>query len=105
MGTAVLSREEECRSVSIFPPTGHTSASFRAGESRRAGGCHGAPAEPPQGLKREESESELQDEQVPLGRRLLNGWMAVAGRFGSVQTLLLLLTLYIVVIGPVSVLA
>src|SRR4029450_4430362 len=104
MGTAVLSREEECRSVSIFPPPGHTSASFRGGESRRAGGCHGAPAAPPQGLKREESESELQDEQVPLGRRLLNGWMAVAGRFGSVQTLLLLVFSYPVLIGRGSLL-
>ena len=32
----------------------------------------------------------MQVEQVAIGRRLLNGWMTVAGRFGSVQTLLLL---------------
>jgi hypothetical protein len=49
-------------------------------------------------------ESELQGEQVPLWRRLLNGWMAVAGRFGSVQTLLLLVLIYLVLIGPVSIL-
>jgi len=49
-------------------------------------------------------ESELQGEQVPLWRRLLNGWMAVAGRFGSVQTLLLLVLFYLVLIGPVSIL-
>jgi len=54
--------------------------------------------------EREESESELQDEQVPLGRRLLNGWLAVAVRFGSVQTLLLLVLFYLVLIGPASIL-
>ena len=46
----------------------------------------------------------MQGEQVPFGRRLLNGWMAVAGRFGSVQTLLLLALVYLVLIGPVSIL-
>lgn len=55
-------------------------------------------------MEQEESESELQVEQVPLWRRLLNGWMAVAGRFGSVQTLLLLVLFYLVLIGPVSIL-
>ena len=48
------------------------------------------------------SESDLQAERVPLWRRLLNGWMVVAGRFGSVQTLLLLVFFYLVLIGPVS---
>lgn len=52
----------------------------------------------------EESESELQVqvEQVSVGRRLLDGWMAVAARFGSVQTMLLLVFFYVVLIGPVS---
>jgi hypothetical protein len=40
----------------------------------------------------------------PVWRRLLNGWMAIAGRFGFVQTLLLLLLLYIFMIGPISIL-
>jgi len=35
-----------------------------------------------------------------LGRRLLNGWMTVAGRFGFVQTLMLLVIFYICLIGP-----
>ena len=35
-----------------------------------------------------------------LGRRLLNGWMAVAGRVGFVQTLMLLVIFYICLIGP-----
>ena len=115
MGTAVLSREEECRSVSICPPTGHTPGFFRAGEPEKPlwnGSLHaraGAAATVVssavfRGLDREESESELQGEQVPLRRRLLNGWMAVAGRFGSIQTLLLLVFFYLVLIGPISVL-
>jgi hypothetical protein len=33
-------------------------------------------------------------------RRLLNGWMAIAGRFGFVQTMLLLVLFYVVLIGP-----
>jgi hypothetical protein len=37
-----------------------------------------------------------------LGRRLLNGWMAIAGRFGSVQTLMILVFTYVLLIGPVS---
>ncbi len=39
-----------------------------------------------------------------IWRRLLNGWMAIVGRFGFVQTLLLLLVLYVFMIGPVSIL-
>ena len=35
-----------------------------------------------------------------LGRRLLNGWMAIAGRFGFVQTMMLLALTYAFVIGP-----
>jgi len=38
-----------------------------------------------------------------LGRRLLNGWMAIAGRFGFVQTLMLLVFTYTILIGPVGI--
>jgi hypothetical protein len=38
-----------------------------------------------------------------LGRRLLNGWLAIVGRFGFVQTLLLLAFIYVVLIGPVAI--
>ena len=34
------------------------------------------------------------------GRRLLNGWMAIAARFGYVQTLVLLVFTYAILIGP-----
>ena len=39
--------------------------------------------------------------ETPVWRRLLNGWMAIAGRFGFVQTMLLLVLFYVVLIGPV----
>ncbi len=43
------------------------------------------------------------DQKTPsLARRLLNGWMAIAGRFGSVQTLMILVMTYVLVIGPVG---
>ena len=35
-----------------------------------------------------------------LTRRLLNGWMAIAGRFGTVQTLMILVLTYAMLIGP-----
>ena len=38
-----------------------------------------------------------------LGRRLLNGWLAIAGRFGFVQTMMLLVLTYTFVIGPTGV--
>jgi hypothetical protein len=41
-------------------------------------------------------------EPVSLGRRLLNGWLVVAGHFGEVQTLVLLGVVYALVIGPTS---
>ena len=45
----------------------------------------------------------MTDEKAPsLGRRLLNGWMTIAGRFGSVQTLMILVMMYVLVIGPVG---
>ena len=40
---------------------------------------------------------------VSLGRRLLNGWLVVAGHFGEVQTLVLLGVVYALVIGPTSI--
>ena len=43
------------------------------------------------------------DEKTPsLGRRLLNGWMAIAGRFGSVQTLMILVMTYVLLIGQIG---
>ena len=36
-------------------------------------------------------------------RRLLDGWMVIAARFGEVQTLVLLSLVYALVIGPVGV--
>jgi len=41
-------------------------------------------------------------ETLSLARRLLNGWMAIAGRFGFVQTLMILVLMYAIVIGPVG---
>ena len=38
-----------------------------------------------------------------FGRKLLNGWMAIAGRFGFVQTMMLLAITYAVVVGPFAV--
>jgi len=37
-----------------------------------------------------------------LGRRLLNGWMTIAGRFGAVQTMMILALTYLLLIGPVG---
>jgi hypothetical protein len=37
-----------------------------------------------------------------LGRQLLNGWMTIAARFGSVQTLVILSMTYLLLIGPVG---
>ena len=45
----------------------------------------------------------MTDQKAPsLGRSLLNGWMAIAGRFGSVQTLMILSMTYLLLIGPVG---
>jgi hypothetical protein len=45
----------------------------------------------------------MTDEKAPsLGRRLLNGWMVIAGRFGSVQTLMILVFTYVLLFGPVG---
>ena len=37
-----------------------------------------------------------------LPRRLLNGWLAIAGRFGTVQTLMILVLTYAILIGPLG---
>jgi hypothetical protein len=37
----------------------------------------------------------------PVWRRLLSGWTIIAGRFGFVQTLILLALFYILLIGPI----
>ena len=42
------------------------------------------------------------NEPKPLWRRLLEGWMVIAEHFGGVQTLVLLAFIYVLVIGPVS---
>jgi len=38
--------------------------------------------------------------EAPWWRRLLNGWMAITGRFGFVQTLMMLVIFYVFLIGP-----
>jgi hypothetical protein len=40
-----------------------------------------------------------------LARRLLQGWLGVAARFGEVQTLVLLGVVYALVLGPVAIVA
>lgn len=85
---------------SPISPCGTRRCARGEAQQHRRGAFRGPEAE---GWEWEESESELQAEQVPVGRRLVNGWMAVAGRFGGVQTLLLLVLIYVVLIGPVSV--
>ena len=45
----------------------------------------------------------MTDQKPPSpGRQLLNGWMTIAGRFGSVQTLMILVMTYVLLIGPVG---
>ncbi len=45
----------------------------------------------------------MTDEKAPsVGRRLINGWMTIAGRFSSTQTLMILVMTYVLVIGPVG---
>jgi hypothetical protein len=44
-------------------------------------------------------------EPVPVWRRLLDGWNTVVGRFGFVQTLVILALFYAVLIGPAATMA
>ena len=41
-------------------------------------------------------------EAVGTWRRLREGWMAIAARFGAVQTLLLMALFYAILIGPMG---
>jgi hypothetical protein len=41
-------------------------------------------------------------EAVAPWRRLRNGWLAIAARFGGVQTLLLMALFYAILIGPMG---
>lgn len=41
-------------------------------------------------------------DRLPARRRLIEGWRSVAGRFGGVQTLVVLALFYVVLIGPVT---
>ena len=41
----------------------------------------------------------------PVWRRLLDGWNTVVGRFGFVQTLVILALFYAVLIGPAALMA
>ncbi|MBW2714560.1 MAG: hypothetical protein JRD03_00700 [Deltaproteobacteria bacterium] len=46
----------------------------------------------------------MKNEKAPSpGRRLRDGWMTIAGRFGSVQTTMILVMTYVLVIGPVGI--
>ena len=38
-----------------------------------------------------------------LGRRLYDGWLAIAMHFGEIQTLLIVCVVYVFVLGPVAV--
>ena len=42
-------------------------------------------------------------EKISFWRRLFNGWLVIAGRFGHVQTLVILMLFYVFVIGPVGI--
>ncbi len=39
---------------------------------------------------------------VPIHRRLYEGWLAIAGHFGEVQTLVVVGLSYVLVIGPMA---
>jgi hypothetical protein len=45
------------------------------------------------------------NDQRPFWRRLLDGWTAIAARFGHVQTLVMLGLFYGALIGPVALVA
>lgn len=42
--------------------------------------------------------------ELPLGRRLFQGWLAIVGRFGFCQTLVILGLFYALLIGPAALL-
>lgn len=39
---------------------------------------------------------------MSISRRLYDGWMAIAGRFGGIQTVVLLVFFYFLLVGPVA---
>ena len=41
-------------------------------------------------------------DQIPFWRKLYLGWMAIVGRFGHVQTLVILAFFYAVLVGPIA---
>src|SRR5687768_13432386 len=104
MGTPVHSTDTEYRSVSIRRVASHNPCSFcarapakpcrRAGRKPKNGPWRRAPAGPtpePDSPGRKQPEFQVtSDDRIPLWRTLLNGWMVIAARFGSVQTLLIL---------------
>jgi hypothetical protein len=47
----------------------------------------------------------MSHDKLPSWRRLLHGWLEIAGHFGEVQTLVLLGIVYVFVIGPTAVIA
>ena len=44
----------------------------------------------------------MSDQVTALRQRLFQGWMVIAARFGSTQTLLLLVLFYVSLLGPVA---
>jgi len=46
--------------------------------------------------------AESAPQRQPIHRRLLDAWMAIAVRFGEVQTLVLLAIFYALLLGPAS---
>ena len=42
---------------------------------------------------------------VGLGRRLQQGWLELAAHFGEIQTLLIVCVVYLLVLGPISLVA
>jgi len=45
----------------------------------------------------------MADGKVSVWRRLLDGWTAVAARFGFIQTLVILAFFYVALIGPAAI--
>ncbi len=46
----------------------------------------------------------MTNEETPSpARQLFNGWLAIAGRFGTVQTMMILVLTYAMLIGPVGI--
>lgn len=61
------------------------------------------PGDPENPASRQENAG-LKAAHTPLWRRLYDGWMLVAARFGAVQTLIILSVFYVLLLGPVALL-